>query len=206
MHTAWNALTLAFLTVFFLLLPTALPAHAAAKTEVYGAQQVRTEIEGFSVPTLSRPVRVRILPCPGDPSAQGCHTSAPSIDTIWLNPQTGGLDTETLAHEMGHVFESYMWDLRWSHVPDSEFVPKTFTRIARVLFEDPGPGILYSTAWSEQFAESYSACARFPELSETIDTGYWGFAMTPAQHEVICPLIERMAGRYEAAVAGPGQG
>jgi hypothetical protein len=195
-----NSAAALFLTAF-LLLATAGSASAAARPQIYGAQEVRSTIEGFSVPTLPRPVRVRVLPCPGDPSAQGCHSSAPKMDTIWLNPETGGLDTETLAHEMGHVFESYMWDLRWSHAPGSEFVPKTFERIANVLFEDPGPGILYSTAWSEQFAESYSACARFPELTETIDTGYWGFEMTPAQHDVICPLIDRMAGEYEAATA-----
>jgi hypothetical protein len=123
------------------------------------------------------------------------------MDTIWLNPSAGGLDSETLAHEMGHVFESYMWDLYWRQPQDSAFVPKTLHRIAAILFNDPGPGILYSTAWSEQFAESYSACARFPELTETLFTGYWGFEMTPAQHDRICPLIDRMARDYEAATA-----
>jgi len=123
------------------------------------------------------------------------------MDTIWLNPETGGLDSETLAHEMGHVFESYMWDLRWRHAAGSAFVPKTFGRIAALLFEDPPPGILYSTVWSERFAESYSACARFPSLPETLSTGYWGFEMTPADHARICPMIERMARHYEQATA-----
>jgi hypothetical protein len=123
------------------------------------------------------------------------------MDTIWLNPAAGGDDEETVAHEMGHVFESYMWDLRWQNAPTSQFVPKTFFRIAQVLFEDPRPGILYSTTWSEQFAESYSACARFPSLSETLYTGYYGFEMTPSQHDRICPLIDQMARRYEEATA-----
>lgn len=162
---------------------------------------VRTTIEGFLVPTLSRPVRVRVLPCPGDPTAQGCHSANKQMDTIWLNPEAGGLDSETVAHEMGHVFESYMWDLRWRHVPGSAFVPRTFRRIAGFLFEDPGPGILLSTAWSERFAESYSACARFPALTETLSTGYYGFEMTPEDHAHICPLIDRMARLYEEATA-----
>lgn len=123
------------------------------------------------------------------------------MDTVWLNPEAGGFDSETLAHEMGHVFESYMWDLRWRHVRGSAFVPKTFLRIAAVLFDDPRPGILYSTAWTERFAESYSACARFPALTETLSTGYWGFEMTPAAHARICPKIHRMATRYEEATA-----
>jgi len=123
------------------------------------------------------------------------------MDTIWLNPEAGGLDAETISHEMGHVFESYLWDLRWEGVPNSSFVPKQLYRIAQVLFEDPASGILYSTAWSEQFAESYSACARFPELSETLATHYWGFEMTPEQHELICPMIDNLALEYEEATA-----
>jgi hypothetical protein len=184
-----------------LLIASPRPANAEGGARILGAQVVRPTVETFLVPTLPRPVRVRVLPCPGDPTAQGCHSASPKMDTIWLNAQAGGLDSETVAHEMGHVFESYMWDLRWRHVPGSEFVPRTFSRIAAILFEDPGPGILYSTAWSERFAESYSACARFEQLSETLATHYWGFEMTPAQHERICPMIDRMAVQYEEATA-----
>jgi hypothetical protein len=176
-------------------------AGADGAPQVLGSAVVRSTVKTFLVPTLPRPFRVRVLPCPGDPAAQGCHSSSRQMDTIWLNPGAGGLDSETLAHEMGHVFESYMWDLYWHEVPGSHFVPKTFTRIAGVLFEDPGPGIVYSTAWTERFAESYSACARFPSLTETLSTGYWGFTMTPAQHARICPMIDRMADRYEEATA-----
>jgi hypothetical protein len=168
---------------------------------VIGPLEVRSAIESFAVPTLPRPVRIHVAPCPGDPAAQGCHSSGKQMDTIWLNPEAGGLDTESVAHEMGHVFESYMWDLRWEGVTGSAFVSRDFFRIAQSLFEDPSPGILYSTAWSEQFAESYSACARFPELSETLYTGYYGFEMTPEEHDQICPEIERMALEYEEATA-----
>jgi hypothetical protein len=191
------------LLVFLLGLSLAIaPAtEAAPRPRIFGSQEVRSTVETFLVPALPRPVRVRTLPCPGDPSAQGCHSSSRRMDTIWLNPEAGGLDTETVAHEMGHVFESYMWDLHWRDGKESAFVPRTFERIAKILFDDPGPGILYSTAWSERFAESYSACARFPELTETLATHYWGFEMTPAQHDRICPLIDRMAGAYEAATA-----
>lgn len=188
------------LAAWFLLVGVS-PASAAGRLEVLGSERVRATVASFHVPTLPRPVRVRELPCPGDPTAQGCHVSNKWMDTIWLNPDAGGLDSETLAHEMGHVFESYMWDLRWRHVAGSAFVPKTFRRIAAVLFEDPGPGILYSTAWSERFAESYSACARFPVLPETLSTGYWGFEMTPPDHTRICPKIDAMAHRYEEATA-----
>jgi hypothetical protein len=177
-------------------------AEAGGKAKIFGSQEVRTTVEGFLTPSLPRPVRVRVLPCPGDPTAQGCHSSSRLMDTIWLNPEAGGLDSETVAHEMGHVFESYMWDLRWHRVAGSAFVPKTFRRIAGFLFEAPGPGILYSTAWSERFAESFSACARFPVLPETLDTGYWGFEMTPEDHAHICPLVDEMARRYEEATTG----
>ena len=123
------------------------------------------------------------------------------MDTIWLNPEAGGLDSETVAHEMGHVFESYMWDLRWQRVAGSSFVPRTFHRIAGFLFDDPRPGILFSSAWSERFAESYSACARFSALNETLSTGYWGFEMTFEDHAHICPLIDLMAQRYDETTA-----
>jgi hypothetical protein len=172
-------------------------ANAAVEARILGSRQVRTTVESFLVPTLPRPVRVHVTPCPGDPSAQGCHSSSERMDTIWLNPSAGGFDTETVAHEMGHVFESYMWDLRWEGVRGSQFVPHTFFRIATILFDHPRPGILYSTAWSEQFAESYSACARLQSLSDPLITGYWGFEMTPSQHDRICPLIDQMASHYD---------
>jgi hypothetical protein len=184
-------------------LALATTADGAPKVRILGSQEVQSTVEAFLVPALPRPVRVRLQPCPGDPSAQGCHSSTRRMDTIWLNADAGGTDTETVAHEMGHVFESYMWDLRWRQLPGSDFVPNTFFHIAAILFEHPRPGILYSTAWSEQFAESYSACARFPSLAEPLYTGYWGFEMTPAQHERVCPLIDTMARRYEE-LAAPG--
>jgi hypothetical protein len=194
--------TALLLFIFSLLgLLAASSSEASPQVDILGSQEVRSTVETFLVPALPRPVRVRTLPCPGDPSAQGCHSSSRRMDTIWLNPEAGGLDGETVAHEMGHVFESYMWDLRWRHVQGSQFVPRTFHRIAAILFDDPKPGILYSTAWSERFAESYSACARFPVLTETIATHYWGFEMTPAQHDRICPLIDRMASAYDLATA-----
>lgn len=196
-----SAALLAAVATWLLLAPAA-GAGPASRAEIVGSPEVRATVETFLVPTLPRPVRVRVLPCPGDPAAQGCHSSSKRMDTVWLNPEAGGLDSETLAHEMGHVFESYMWDLRWRHVRGSAFVPKTFSRIAAVLFDDPRPGILYSTVWTERFAESYSACARFPALTETLSTGYWGFEMTPAQHARVCPMIERMARHYEKATAG----
>jgi hypothetical protein len=180
---------------------SAASAGAAEAPQVVGSKQVRSTIASFLVPSLPRPVRVRVLPCPGDPAAQGCHSSSARMDTIWLNPAAGGVDSETVAHEMGHVFESYLWDLRWRRVPGSAFVPTTFFRIAATLFENPRPGILYSTAWSERFAESYSACARLPVLSETLYTGYWGFEMTPAQHQRICPMIDRLARGYREVTA-----
>lgn len=193
-----SAALAASVAVLLLLVPA---AAADGSRQVIGSATVRSTVKTFLVPTLPRPFRVRELPCPGDPTAQGCHSSSRQMDTIWLNPGAGGLDSETLAHEMGHVFESYMWDLHWNKVPGSAFVPKTFARLAGALFEDPGPGIVYSTAWTERFAESYSACARFPVLTEALSTGYWGFTMTPAQHARICPAIDRMADRYEEVTA-----
>jgi hypothetical protein len=178
------------------------PAAASSEARILGSTEVRSTVASFFAPTLPRPVRVHVLPCPGDPTAQGCHSSSKRMDTIWLNPGTGGFDSETIAHEMGHVFESYMWDLRWRHVAGSAFVPRAFARIAALLFDDAGPGIVYSTAWSERFAESYSACARFPALTETLSTAYWGFEMTPEQHARICPTIQSMASRYEEATTG----
>jgi hypothetical protein len=155
-------------------------------------------VETFLVPTLSRPVRIRIGPCPEEVPVQGCHIPSGHIDTIWLDPANGGLDTETTAHEMGHVFESYMWSLQWEQRQGTAFVPKTFHRIASVLFGTVGPTTLESTTWTEWFAESYSACARFPALPETIG-GFYGFQMTPEQHALICPMIDEMGQQYEEA-------
>jgi hypothetical protein len=196
-----SRLAAAFAAVLATLL-LVVPAAAASEARIIGSTEVRSTVATFLAPTLPRAVRVHVLPCPDDPAAQGCHSSSRRMDTIWLNPGAGGLDSETVAHEMGHVFESYMWDLRWQGVAGSAFVPRTFARIATLLFEGAGPGIVYSTAWTERFAESYSACARFPALAETISTGYWGFELTPEQHGRICPMIHRMASRYEEATAG----
>jgi hypothetical protein len=187
---------------FVLLMVGTAWAGSGGAGQVLGPSEVQTTVAKFLVPTLPRPVRIVVEPCPGDPAAQGCHSANRHIDTIWLNPEAGGLDDETVAHEMGHVFESYMWDLRWRRVPGSEFVPQTFFRIARILFDHPRPGILYSVAWSEQFAEAYSACARFQTLPDTISTGYYGFEITPSQHQRVCASIDRMADGYRAATGG----
>ena len=173
-------------------------ASATGPIEVIGPPEVRSMVETFLVPTLSRPVRIRIGPCPEEVPVQGCHIPSGHIDTIWLDPANGGLDTETTAHEMGHVFESYMWSLQWEQRQGTAFVPKTFHRIASVLFGTVGPTTLESTTWTEWFAESYSACARFPALPETIG-GFYGFQMTPEQHALICPMIDEMGQQYEEA-------
>lgn len=174
------------------------PAKAYGPNDVIGPPEVRSMVETFLVPTLPRPVRVVIGACPDGVPSQGCHASGRQMDTIWLDPETGGLDTETTAHEMGHVFESYMWDLRWEKRRGTEFVPKIFSRIASVLLGRSDPSTFASELWSEQFAESYSACARLPELSETI-AGFYGFQMSPEQHALICPMIDEMGQRYEEA-------
>lgn len=184
-----------------LLMAATASAGTGDSGQILGPSEVQTTVARFFVPTLPRPVRVIVEPCPGDPTAQGCHSANRHIDTIWLNPQAGGLDDETVAHEMGHVFESYMWDLRWRQLPGSEFVPQTFFQIARILFDHSRPGILYSVAWSERFAEAYSACARFRTLSQPLSTGYYGFEVTPSQHQRICSSIDRMAAGYAQAAA-----
>jgi hypothetical protein len=178
-----------------------LPASAAeayGPVDVIGPPEVRSIVETFLVPTLPHPVRIVIGACPDGYPSQGCHTSGSRMDTIWLDPSVGGLDTETTAHEMGHVFESYMWNLRWERRQGTEFVPKIFGRIASVLFGEFNSSTLETDLWSEQFAESYSACARLPELSETI-TGFYGFQLSPEQHALICPMIDEMGQRYEEA-------
>jgi len=179
------------------LLPTP-PARAYGPVEVIGPTEVRSIVETFLVPTLPHPVRIVIGACPDGYPSQGCHTSGSRMDTIWLDPANGGLDTETTAHEMGHVFESYMWNLRFERRQGTEFVPKTFGRIASVLFGEFDSSTLETDVWTEQFAESYSACARLPELPETI-TGFYGFQMSPEQHDRICPMIDEMGQRYDEA-------
>ena len=79
---------LAVVALLFVFAPTA-SASAGAHASVVGvgAQEVRSSIESFLVPVLPRPVLVRTGACPGDPSAQGCHTAGRREDTIWLNPQ-----------------------------------------------------------------------------------------------------------------------
>lgn len=175
-------------------------ASATGPVDVIGPPEVHSLVESFLVPTLPRPVRVRLGACPDGVPSQGCHIPGGRMDTIWLNPEAGGLDLETTAHEMGHVFENYMWDLRWERRRGTAFVPKIFGRIANVLFENPGAYIFESTDWSEWFAESYSSCARASELTETIN-GFYGFHMSPEQHDLICPMIDEMGQKYEEAGA-----
>lgn len=170
-------------------------AQARTNSRLVGATTLQAAVDAFLVPEPPGRVRVRIAPCPADHSAQGCHYVGRGVDTVWLNPHTGGDDTETLAHEMGHVFESYMWNLHWR--TRASFAPRLFRRVAPHLALPPRRGILYSTAWSERFAEAYSLCARVPELSEPYATYYWGFQTTPEDHAATCRLIEALADGYE---------
>jgi hypothetical protein len=178
-------------------------ARAGVKTTIVGESSLQAVADGFLVPGPPGQVRVLIAPCPGDPNAQGCQRPGRVIDTIWLNPATGGLDAETFAHEMGHVFESYMWNLRWQQ--HARFVPQLFRRIVPLLDLKSSSGVLRSTAWSERFAEAYSLCARVSILSGPVATGYWGFETTPERHTATCSLITAMASGYERALAPRGR-
>jgi hypothetical protein len=174
-------------------------AVAQVQTTIVGETSLQSLAADFLVPGPPGQVKVVISACPSDPSAQGCHSPGRAMDTIWLNPATGGLDDETFAHEMGHVFESYMWDLHFEQ--HARFVPRLFRRIVPLLDLPQEPGILSSTVWTERFAEAYSLCARQGALSAPVSTGYWGFETTPERHASTCALIDAMGSGYERALA-----
>jgi hypothetical protein len=173
-------------------------AEAQVQTTIVGETSLQSLADGFLVPGPPGEVRVVVSACPSDASAQGCHSSGRAMDTIWLNPATGGMDDETFAHEMGHVFESYMWDLYWQQ--QARFVPRMFHRIVPLLDLPQGPGILSTTAWTERFAEAYSLCARQSAISTPVSTGYWGFETTPERHASTCALIDAMGSGYQKAL------
>ena len=179
-------------------LACAAPAAASVETTVVGDPSLQAEADVFLVPGPPGRVRVVVAPCPADPTAQGCHVSGRALDTIWLNPEAGGLDEETFAHEMGHVFESYMWDLYWRQ--HARFVPRLFRRIVPLLDLEQKPGVLSSTAWTERFAEAYSLCARESTIPGPVSTGYWGFETTPDRHAATCGLIDALGSGYERAL------
>ena len=173
-------------------------AGAQLPTTVVGDTSLQGVVDGFLVPGPPGRVRVMLGPCPSDPNAQGCETPGRAMDTIWLNSASGGLDGESFAHEMGHAFESYMWNLYYQqHAP---FVPRMFRRIVPLLDLESKPGVLASTEWTERFAEAYSLCARESTLAGPVSTGYFGFETTPERHAETCSLIETLAGRYERAL------
>jgi hypothetical protein len=178
-------------------------AQAQIPTTIVGETSLQGLADGSLVPGPPGRVRVLVSPCPADSTAQGCHSSGRLMDTIWLNPASGGLDAETFAHEMGHVFESYMWDLYWQK--RARFVPQLFRRIVPLLDLEPRPGVLSSTVWTERFAEAYSLCARESVLSGPVSTGYWGFETTPERHAATCSLITALAIGYQRALARRGR-
>jgi hypothetical protein len=198
LHSIRRILVIALLTLSAWL-ALATPASAKLETEIVGDASLQPLADSFLVPDPPGRVRVIVAPCPSEPGAQGCHSSGSTMDTIWLDPESGGLDAETFAHEMGHVFESYMWNLYWRH--HARFVPRLFHRIVPLLGLEPVPGALKSTAWTERFAEAYSLCARESTLSAPISNGYWGFAATPETHVATCGLIDSLGERYERARA-----
>jgi hypothetical protein len=173
------------------------PASGKSQTAIVGDTSLQPLVDSFLVPSPPGRVRVVIGPCPSEAGAQGCHASGAAMDTIWLDPGSGGLDAETFAHEMGHVFESYMWDLHWQH--HVRFVPRLFRRVVPLLGLQRAPGVLSSTAWTERFAEAYSLCARERTLVAPVSTGYWGFETTPQRHRGTCAAIDSLGRRYERA-------
>jgi hypothetical protein len=174
-------------------------AAGAQTTRIVGETSLQGVADGFLVPAPAGRVRVEVAPCPSDASAQGCHSFGGNMDTIWLNPATGGLDDETFTHEMGHVFESYMWNLRFDR--HARFVPRLFRRIVPLLGLEPGPGVFTSTVWTERFAEAYSLCARESSIPGPVATGYFGFEATPEQHAATCGLIDALGSGYERTLA-----
>jgi hypothetical protein len=174
-------------------------AGAQLPTTVVGETSLQGVADGFLVPGPPGRVRVILGPCPSDPSAQGCETPGRAMDTVWLNSASGGLDGETFAHEMGHAFESYMWNLYFQQ--HARFVPRTFRKIVPLLDLESQPGVLASTEWTERFAEAYSLCARVGTLTGPVSTGYFGFETTPERHAETCSLIQTLAGHYDRALA-----
>jgi hypothetical protein len=180
--------------------PATAAQAAATHTTVVGTPTLQAAVGDFLVAQPPGRVRVLLAPCPGAPAVQGCHSAGRRMDTIWLNDAAGGNDSETLAHEMGHVFESYMWDLYWRSGPrhsGARFVPRMFHRMAPLLYLSRKPGVVYSTAWSERFAEAYSLCTRIGQLPAPVSTYYWGFRATPATHARTCALIDAMSRHYK---------
>ena len=183
------------------LLVFAAPAAARTESRILGATEYQTVTDQFLVPEPPGDVRVLLVSCPGAPGAAGCHTSGWRVDTIRLNPETGGSDPETFPHEMGHVFESYMWN---RHYRDgARFVPRIFLRIAPLLGVKALPGMLTTSLWSERFAEAYGLCARMASIDVTVATGYWGFTIDPVSYPTVCNLIHRLGSRYENFVPRP---
>lgn len=196
-HCGWRAFLVAIVALCASYgSPTS--ATASLPTSIVGETSLQGAADGFLVPGPPGRVRVIAGQCPSDPTAQGCHAPGASMDTIWLNPQTGGMDDETFAHEMGHVFESYVWNLHWSR--HSRFVPRLFRRIVPLLGLEAKPGVLSSTLWTERFAEAYSLCAREATLSGPASSGYYGFATTPERHAATCSFIDALATSYERAL------
>jgi hypothetical protein len=193
----WRAISVAALAVLAMSLAGPARAGAQVPTTIVGETSLQGQADSFLVPGPPGKVRVVVGPCPSDASVQGCHSSGTAMDTIWLNPATGGLDSETFAHEMGHVFESYMWNLYWGR--HARFVPRLLRRIEPLLGLEPSRGLLSSTVWTERFAEAYSLCARVGTLSDPVTTGYYGFAATPEQHAGTCSLIDSLGTDYEGA-------
>ena len=194
-----RAIALAALAVICVWLAGTARAQADVPTTIVGDGSLQGLADGFLVPGPPGSVRVIVGACPSDPSVQGCHESGATMDTIWLNPGAGGTDAETFAHEMGHVFESYMWNLYWQQ--HARFVPRLLRRIEPLLGLESSRGLLSSTVWSERFAEAYSLCARVGTLSGTVATGYYGFEATPDSHAATCSLIDALGSNYERASA-----
>ena len=192
-------LALAGLLAIMLWLACARSAQAQVQTTIVGETSLQSLADQFLVPGPPGRVNVVIGACPSDASAQGCHSSGRAMDTIWLNPATGGIDDETFAHEMGHVFESYMWDFYWHQ--HARFVPRLLHRIVPLLDLEPKQGVLSTTVWTERFAEAYSLCARESVLTGPVSTGYWGFETTPDRHTATCALIDALGSGYERALA-----
>ena len=177
------------------------PAAARTEVRILGATEFQAAADQFLVPEPPGDVRILLVSCPGAPDASGCHTSGWRVDTIRLNPEMGGTEPETFAHEMGHAFESYMWN---RHFRDgARFVPRIFLRIAPLLGVEPKYGMLTTTLWSERFAEAYGLCARVPTLEAVVATGYWGFTIDPVSYPTVCNLIRRLGTRYENFVPQP---
>jgi hypothetical protein len=142
--------------------------------------KVHRWIQHSKVPLPSGRIQLRLMPCPYNTALPACvYTRYPRV--IWMRPGLGSQARRILYHEMGHVFDLTVLNMRER------------ARFKRIIGIRRSGWFLGGLPPSEWFGDGYAMCAMHSRLHRRPRPTPYGYRPSPRAHARVCRLIRSAA-------------